>query len=98
MDVFTIYLILGAIHSTFAFYVAAIVIECPFRQAGAKFLLFCIMVFIPFFGPAFVKYRISFINVKNGSGTANIGYAVYPPDSNSGSSSDSSGDSGDGSE
>ena len=102
MDAFTIYLILGAVHAIFAFYVAALVIECPFRQAGAKFLLFCITVFIPFFGPAFAKYKISFISVKNGSGTANVGYATYPPDSNSGSSNDSSndssGDSGGGSE
>ncbi|MCL1036616.1 hypothetical protein L2750_05550 [Shewanella submarina] len=98
MEAFTIYLILGCIHALFAFYVSALVIECPFRQAGTKFLLFCITVFIPFIGPAFVKYNIGFIPIKNSSGTGNVGYVTHAPDSNSGSSSDSFGDSGGGGE
>ena len=98
MEAFTIYLILGGIHALFAFYVSALVIECPFRQVGTKFLLFCITVFIPFIGPAFAKYKIGFIPIKISSGTANVGYVAYPPDSNGGSSSDSSSDSGGGGE
>ena len=87
MDVFTIYLVLSAIYVILAFYVGALVIECPFRQVGVKYLLFFITLFIPFFGPAFAKYKIGFVSVKNGSGTTNIGYSVYPPDSNSSNSS-----------
>ena len=91
MDSYSILLVLLGLHTAFVFYITILIVECPFRSSGSKFLFFLFSLFVPLIGALFTKHKLSFISLKSKASASAVSSAYSPDYSGDSCSGDSGG-------